>query len=472
LVVGSVRNRLALAFAAITAAAIAFVYLYVVPQLRSNLTDQKLHRLERVAAQQSRPLTTALRHRASEPQIRRLVRGTERRTEARVALLLLEPGAGPGTRLIGGGSGRVPGTAESAARIASAAVSSARAASAVERIGGDRTGIAAAAIPVADGSRWASVAWTSLADVDDNVALIRREILIAGGIALLAAVVAGWIAAGAHARRLGRLEAAADRLAEGDFSAPIPEQGRDEVGQLAATLNEMQKRLGRLDAARRDFIANASHELRTPIFSLGGFVELLDEEEPDPVARKEFVRTMREQVDRLAKLTVDLLDLSRLDADAVEVKAQPVDLGAIAGRVASEFGPAAARHRSPIELHRDRLAVALADPDRVAQIMRILLDNALTHTPDGTSISITAQLQDDSASVTVKDDGPGVDPHEVSQVFDRFHTGDRVSGSGLGLAIAHEFSLRMGGWLELSSRRGLTEFTLRLPAAATEGVPG
>ncbi len=472
MVVGSVRNRLAVAFAVITAAAIGFVYLYVVPQLRSSLTDEKLHRLERIATQQSRPLTTALRHRASESELRVLVRGTGRRTEARVGLLELDPGTSPGARLVAGEPGPDPLPAQSAYPVASAAASSGRAASEVEQVGGDRTGLAGMALPVAGGSRWVAVAWTSLADVDDNVALIRRQIVIAGGIALLAAVVAGWIAAGAHARRLRRLEAAAERLAEGDFSAPIPEQGGDEVGQLAATLNEMQERLGRLDTARRDFIANASHELRTPIFSLGGFVELLDEEEPDPAARKEFVRTMREQVARLTRLTIDLLDLSKLDADAIEVKAEPVDLGEIAGRVASEFGPAAERHRSPIELHGDRTATALADPDRVAQIMRILLDNALTHTPEGTSISITAQLQDETASVVVKDDGPGVDPHEARRVFDRFHTGDRVSGSGLGLAIAHEFTERMGGELAVSSRRGLTEFTLRLPAAATEGEPG
>jgi signal transduction histidine kinase len=181
---------------------------------------------------------------------------------------------------------------------------------------------------------------------------------------------------------------------------------------------------------------------------------------------------MREQVARLTKLTVDLLDLSKLDADAIEVKAEPVELGEIAGRVASEFGPAAERHRSPIELRGDRTATALADPDRVARIMRILLDNALSHTPEGTSISITAQLQDETASVVVKDDGPGVNPHELGRVFERFHTGDRVSGSGLGLAIAHEFSERMGGELAVSSRRGLTEFTLRLPAAPTDREQG
>ena len=273
----------------------------------------------------------------------------------------------------------------------------------------------------------------------------------------------GWIAARAHAKRLRRLEAAAEKVAEGDFSTPIPDEGTDEVGQLASTLDEMRQRLARLDQARKEFIANASHELRTPIFSLGGFVELLDEEEPDPAAREEFVRTMREQVKRLTKLTADLLDLSKLDADVLQVNAERIDLGELAGRVAEEFGPAAERHGSPIEVNGDRAATALADPDRVAQIMRILVDNALTHTPQGTSISIVAQSRDGAAKLVVSDDGPGIDPHVRARVFDRFYTGDRVSGSGLGLAIARELALLMDGELGLASHQGRTEFTLRLP---------
>lgn len=291
----------------------------------------------------------------------------------------------------------------------------------------------------------------------------------AGLIALLAVAV-GWIAVRAHARRLRRLEAAAEKVAEGDFSTPIPDEGADEVGQLASTLDEMRERLARLDQARKEFIANASHELRTPIFSLGGFVELLDEEEPDPAARQEFVRTMREQVKRLTKLTADLLDLSKLDAEVLQVNAERIDLGQLAGRIAEEFGPAAEHHGSPIEVNGDRAAMALGDPDRVAQIMRILVDNALTHTPHGTSISITAQGRDGVAKLVVADDGPGIDPHVHSRVFERFYTGDRVSGSGLGLAIARELAVLMDGELWLASEPRCTEFTLRLPIGGAEGA--
>ena len=258
-------------------------------------------------------------------------------------------------------------------------------------------------------------------------------------------------------------------MAEGNFSTPIPDEGQDEVGQLASTFNEMQQRLARLDSARKEFIANASHELRTPIFSLGGFVELLDEDEPDPAVRAEFVRTMRQQIARLTKLTADLLDLSKLDADVLEVRADEVELESVARRVAEEFDPVAEQHRSTIAVEEDGGAVASADADRVAQIIRILLDNALTHTPEGTSISITAHRRDGAASLVVADNGPGIAPQDRTRVFDRFYTGDRVSGSGLGLAIARELAIRMHGELGVDSRRGRTRFELRLPES--EGVP-
>jgi signal transduction histidine kinase len=309
---------------------------------------------------------------------------------------------------------------------------------------------------------------TPLAEVDSNVALIKRQILIAGAIALALALAAGWLAAGAHARRLRRLEVAAGKVAEGDFRTPIPEEGSDEVGQLAAALDEMQRKLARLDSARKAFIANASHELRTPIFSLAGFAELLEDEDPDPAARAEFVRNMREQIARLTKLTADLLDLSKLDADAIEIHAEPVRLVELAERVANEFQAVAERHASPIEIRGADGAVARADPDRVAQIMRILIDNALTHTPEGTSIAVSADTSDGTASLVVADDGPGVDARSRGRIFERFYTVDRVRGSGLGLAIARELAHRMDGDLCVSSQPGRTEFRLELPTAAAE----
>jgi signal transduction histidine kinase len=469
----SVRNKLALLFFVITAAAVGFIYLYVVPQLRSNLTAEKLRRLETVAATQSPSVEDAMRDGASQQRVLAVVRGIDQRTGARVTVLGVRTGVNGAVPAFVVADSEVERTAvspdyPSAARAAAGL----RTASAVEGVGGER--LAETAVPLLEAGkpRWIAVFTTGLADVDDNVALIRRQILIAGGIALIAALIAGYLVAGAHARRLRRLEEAAEKVAHGDFTSPIPIDSTDEVGQLARTFNEMQGRLATLDSARKEFIANASHELRTPIFSLSGFVELLEDDDPDPKARAEFVRTMREQVDRLTKLTVDLLDLSKLDADAIDIRRERVGLADVARRVAEEFGPRAEGHGSAIEVADGSGAAASADPDRVAQIMRILIDNALTHTPPGTAIKVQTKATDAgntadrTASLTVTDDGPGIDAHSRDRVFERFYTGDEVSGSGLGLAIGRELALLMGGTLELRTRRGRTEFELRLPAVA------
>ena len=462
----SVRNRLALLFFVITAAAVGFIYLYVVPQLRSSLTAEKLNNLEEVGFEQSGRLERAMRAGLPQGELADLIRRIATQTESRLTILGVRPGpTGPAPSFVVADS-ELERTAilPEYPAAASAVTAPRRAASAVEQVGSQRVGETAIALSTASEPQWVAVFSTDLADVDDNVALIRRQILIAGMIALLAALGAGWLVARAHARRLRRLEAAAEKIADGDFTTPIPVESTDEVGQLAMTFNEMQKRLATLDSARKEFIANASHELRTPIFSLSGFVELLEDDDPDPAARAEFVRTMREQVARLTKLTVDLLDLSKLDADAISIRSEPVDLTQSAHRVADEFEPALARHGSSLEV-RDAAAFAAADPDRVAQIIRILIDNALTHTPEGTAISVAAQSRDGTAGLVVTDNGPGIEPRARDRVFERFYTGDEVGGSGLGLAIARELALRMGGTLELRSRRGRTEFELRLPSA-------
>ncbi len=463
----SVRNRLALLFFAITLAAVGFIYLYVVPQLRSSLTAEKLRRLEQVAAEQSAHLEGAMSAGASQARLRRLVAAVDQRTGSRVTLLGVREGAtGPQPAFVIADSELERTAVLPDYPAAASAALLGTSASAIETVGGERRGETAVALPEDHRPRWVVVFSTNLADVDDNVALIRRQILIAGLIALIAAVGAGWLVARAHAQRLRRLEQAAEKVADGDFTSPIPVDSSDEVGQLALTFNEMQKRLERLDSARKEFIANASHELRTPIFSLSGFVELLEDDDPDPEARAEFVRTMREQVERLTKLTVDLLDLSKLDADAIEIRREPVALGELAHRVAEEFGASADRHRSPITVSGEPAVAAAADPDRVAQIMRILIDNALTHTPEGTAIKVGAQMENGSARLVVADDGPGIEHRSRERVFERFYTGDEVSGSGLGLAIARELAMRMHGSLDLRSRRGRTEFELRLPGAA------
>jgi signal transduction histidine kinase len=462
----TLRNRLVLLIFAITAAAIGFVYLYVVPQLESSLTAEKLRRLERLGSEQGTRLARALQEGADDSDLEDVVRRISQATESRVTLIAVREGEDSATpEFVIADSQAEPTAIQGNYLAAEAAVDSGRVSSGVETIGGERVG--ASAVPVeADGeTEWVAVLSSPLDDVDDNVALIRRQILIAGGIALAAASLAGFWAAGAVSRRLRRLRRAAEQVAEGDFNQQIPIESRDELGQLARTFNEMQRRLERLDSSRKEFIANASHELRTPIFSLGGFVELLETENPNASERREFVGEIRGQVERLQKLTLDLLDLSKLDADAMEISPEAVDLKQLAREVAGEFRPKARGRRSKLQVRGRGQALTMADPDRVRQIIRILIDNALTHTAEGTKVTVTAVGSDAAAELIVGDDGRGIEPRAVERVFERFYTGDTAIGSGLGLAIADELADRMDGELEVVSRRGFTAFTLSLPLA-------
>jgi two-component system, OmpR family, sensor kinase len=467
----SVRTRLLLLFFVITAGAVVFVYLYVVPQLSSRLTAEKLERLQQVGAEHADRINSAIERNAQQAQLRHVIREVSQNSDgARVTVLGLRPGVGGLQPAFVIGDSQFERTALLPTYPAAVgAAAGGGASTAVERVNGVRIGETAIAGPNRRDPRWVTVLSAPLGDVDDNVALIRRQILIAGAIAICAALAAGWFAARAHSRRLRRLEGAAVEVAKGNFDIPIPVDSGDEVGQLALTFNEMQKRLARLDSARREFIANASHELRTPITSLGGFLELLEHDDPDPESRAEFMRTMRGQIDRLTKLTTDLLDLSKLDADVIEISPQPVELGPVIVRVAEEFGPAAERHSSTIDVGATDGVRVSADPERVAQILRILIDNALTHTPKGTAISVSANSNGSTAALTVSDDGPGIAARVHDRVFERFYTGDEFGGSGLGLAIARELALRMHGGLDLSSDDGRTEFSLELPIAEGNG---
>jgi two-component system OmpR family sensor kinase len=302
---------------------------------------------------------------------------------------------------------------------------------------------------------------------------VKAQIVVGGLIAAAIALAIGWYYATIAAGNVRRLQEAARKVADGNFETTIPVASVGQLAPLARTFNEMQRRLAELDIARKQFIANASHELRTPIFSLGGFVELLEEEDPSPAERDEFVRTMRQQIERLTKLTTDLLDLSQIDAGAMVMTAGSVDLGDLAREAAREFGPRAEAHGSRLQLRTaEHPVIAVGDRERVRQIIRILLDNALTHTPEGTEVSVTANSSSRRrAELIVSDQGPGIPQRVQGRIFERFYTGDSSGGSGLGLAIATELAQRMDGRITISSSRRFTAFTLELPQARPTAAP-
>ncbi len=300
----------------------------------------------------------------------------------------------------------------------------------------------------------------------ETVKVVRRRVLEAGIAATIFAALLGYVGASLFASRIRRLETAADRIAAGDFGEAFVDPSLDELGQLARTFERMRLRLLSLDRARGEFIANASHELRTPLFSLGGYLELLDDPDLDEATRMDFLAQMREQVTRLTKLATDLLDLSRMDAGRLTVVREPIDLAEIAGELAQEFGPRAARTGHVLEVDAGAMAPALGDAARALQIGRVLVENALIHTPSGSEVRIEASTDGGRAVLAVADNGPGIPPEAREQIFHRFYrlAGTRSSGSGLGLAIARELADVMGGRIELDGTRGWTRFALVLSA--------
>ena len=456
---GGIRIRIVLVLVGIVAGALGTAYMIVVPSLERRLVDARLDELEKLAG--------PLAHSLSDDRLlwQERVEGFAVSTNARVVALDVLSQNRPA--LVSQADSQLRDSWDVAGDpIALAALASGR----VER-GRALYGTvhyANVAVPLGDDAVVLFLA--PLTDSLATVRLVRERLLLATAFALVLALVLGLTAAGMLSHRLLRLETAAERIAGGDFSAPIVDHGNDEIGELARTFDAMRVQLAQLDNARKEFVANASHELRTPLFSIGGFLELLADEELDEATRRGFIETMQGQVQRLAKLSTDLLDLSRVDAGQLSVVHEPVDLGSVVHMLAGEIDHLATSSGHELTLEVEDDVWCLGDDARILQLGRALATNAITHTPTGTTVTLRARRRRDRAQLVVEDDGPGIPPSQRDAVFSRFYRveGGMASGSGLGLAIARELARLMGGNVTLESVGQPTVFVVDLPA---EPVP-
>jgi two-component system, OmpR family, sensor kinase len=461
----SLRNRLALIFGLIVLCAIAIVYFAVAPQLEGRLRDQKLDGLADDAERYATPLRRLVGTDVPQAVLAHEVRVVATRTSAEVNVLGVVGGTEDSLFVLADSdTGGVE--IDDVQSVAQAALATRRTARTTEPTRLGRQALVAEPLIERGRVRGVAVFADALTDVQANVSLIRRRILVAGAVAFLIAVLGGYLVARALAGRVKRLEQAARKVAGGDFSDRIEPDSEDELGQLGAAFDDMQRQLARLDHARKQFIAQASHELRTPLFSLGGFLELLEDEDLDEDTRRQFLDHVRGQVDRLTKLATELLDLSRLEAGMLELHPEPTDVHRLAREVSGEFTPAAAQHGSELRLELGREALEIdCDPERVAQVVRILLDNALMHTPTGTGVVVSAARENGQVRLEVSDSGLGIRRQTMPHIFEPFFTSsDRAQGAGLGLAIARELAERMQGELSVRSVPGSTTFSLKLPA--------
>lgn len=296
---------------------------------------------------------------------------------------------------------------------------------------------------------------------------ITEVLLTAALIALIVALITALLLAQWLARPLRRLTQTSRLLAEGHLDARValPANAAPEVQELASAFNDMAERLqGSVtiiseDRDRgREFLADVSHELRTPIAALRTFNELLLEGAvDDPATRDEFLRQIRQQVERLDWLAANLLELSKLDSGLVNLDLREEDLRAVAESAVEHAEPLAERKGVSLQVHApDDPIIQPHDPPRLGQVLANLIGNAVKFTPSGGHVDLTVSATERGARLTVSDDGVGIDPSELEHVFDRFYRGtrrpeERASGSGLGLAIVRSIVDMHGGRVAITS---------------------
>ncbi|NTU71349.1 MAG: cell wall metabolism sensor histidine kinase WalK [Coriobacteriia bacterium] len=227
----------------------------------------------------------------------------------------------------------------------------------------------------------------------------------------------------------------------------------------------------RVEDAQRRFVADASHEMRTPIAALKGILELLsDGAKDDPEVRDDFIQTMHAEVDRLGRLVADLLTLAQLEAGSLEPAMSPVPVASLFGDVCGVMGNLAERAGVKLSLEAQGDLEVLADRDRIVQVLLGFVDNALKHSPSGSVVHLRAELVGGAVRLAVADEGTGISADEISQVFDRFYRADKARaggrGAGLGLAIAKEIVEFHGSTITVESAPGTgTTFGFDLPLA-------
>jgi signal transduction histidine kinase len=310
----------------------------------------------------------------------------------------------------------------------------------------------------------------SLASIDATLAQLRLIVGIIAVTVLVLAAAAAWAITRRGLGPLDRITATADRIGEGDLAARTSlRAGDDEIGRLAGAFDGMAEQVDSTLQAHRQFAADASHELRSPLTVLGGYVDVLSRADLDPETRGRTLEAMRREIDRLTRLSSDLLLLTQLEAGGGRLTPRRVDL-----RDLVEDIGAAARIMGPdqrIEVVRNGSVPVVVDPDRLTQALMNLVDNAVRHTPPGGEVRLSVERRDGLAVADVRNEGPVIAQEDLERVFDRFYRvtdGANARGghhAGLGLAIVKAIAEASGGRAVAASDATGTSFAILLPAA-------
>ena len=316
------------------------------------------------------------------------------------------------------------------------------------------------------------------------VSRIARELgptmaLVGGGLLAVGAALIAFVVFGPVRRRLRAVQDATEQLGKGDLGARAPDHGGDEVAALARSFNRMAEELSiraeKLqvsDRVRRQLLADVSHELNTPLTAMRGYIETLSMPDLalDAPTRQRYVNIVMEETQRLERIIGDLLDLARLEGGGTAIHQSRVDVAGLFQRVAARHERDLHARRIALVQRVERDAGTLAgDPDRLEQAIQNLAANALRHTPEGGTITLSAERAGDAIRLSVRDSGSGIAAAQLPHIFDRFYKGDAsrksAGGSGLGLSIVKAIVERHGGTITARNDNGAV-FEIVLPASA------
>lgn len=319
-----------------------------------------------------------------------------------------------------------------------------------------------------------------LANVQADIQQVQKNLLVTFGLAILVAIVASYFLSRYMVRRIQKIRQAAHRVTEGDFEVQLDPGRQDEIGELSADFNLMTKSLKesndeikRQEERRRAFMADAAHEMRTPLTTINGLLEGLEYDAIPEDSKEESIRLMQRETKRLIRLVNDNLDYERIRTNKIKLDCQMVNLKQAVLRVVEQLGKKAEKENDQLIVEMNSDVVVYADPDRLIQILFNIVQNGIQFTQNG-QITVRAQNASNGTNIQISDNGIGMTEDQIKNIWERYYKADtsriQTKGeSGLGMAIVHELVQIHGGEIEVSSAPGRgTTFKLHFPKAPAD----
>jgi len=299
---------------------------------------------------------------------------------------------------------------------------------------------------------------------------MTRALLLAVVVGVVLVVVFGSTLAQWIRQRLAGLQTASHRIAAGDLAARAPVDGDDAIATVSVAFNDMAEHLEATRDRERQFLMSIGHDLRTPLTTIRGYAEALDDGVIGPKDAERVAAVLHVQTDRLTRLVEDVMLLARIEAREFTLRPEAIDVAALLGGVVDTFRTRAEDVGIVLDYLSSGDTSATVDPDRLDQVCSNLIENGLRYTPEAGTVSIVVGVDDAGIHLMVGDTGPGIDPAHVGHVFDRLYVAERYhpvrpEGSGLGLTIVRELVEAMDGTVRVESQPGEgTRFFVDLPA--------